>query len=67
MIRIIFGIISLCLLVGIGEVAVRMTYRMATHAKHAFKRDQISYEKFTKAMIEAKPRTVSDNHRKNEH
>jgi hypothetical protein len=61
MIRFIFTVVSFCLMIGIGEVLVKMTYRMATRAEHAFLHDQISYEKFTKAMIEAKPRVHRQN------
>jgi hypothetical protein len=61
MIRFIFAVVSFCLMIGIGEVLVKMTYRMATRAEHAFQHDQISYEQFTKAMIEAKPRIRRQN------
>lgn len=57
--RILFSFIGFCTLISVGEIAIKMNYRMATHAKHAFEQDQISYEKFTKAMIEAKPRHTS--------
>lgn len=47
MIKFIAGIITFCLLVGIGDTFFRMTYKMATGAKDAFQNDQIKFSAFT--------------------
>lgn len=56
MIKFVGSIITFCLLVGVGDSLARMTYSMASGAKHAFLHDQMIYQAFTKAMINAKPR-----------
>lgn len=56
MLRFIYWILSLCLLIGVGDALVRVTIKMAGAAVHAHRHDQLSYSAFTKAMLEAKPR-----------
>jgi hypothetical protein len=56
MIRFICWIMSLCLFVGAGDAIVRLTLDIAQAAVHAHQQDQMSYAKFTKAMLSAKPR-----------
>ena len=56
MIRFIYWILSLCLFVGVGDALVRLTLDLARAAVHAHQHDQMSYAKFTKAMVSAKPR-----------
>lgn len=56
MIKFIASIITFCLMIGVGDTLVRMTYSMATGAKNAFLHDQISYAAFTRALVDAKPR-----------
>ena len=56
MFRLIYWILSLCFFVGVGDALVRLTVDMARAAVHAHQHDQMSYAKFTKAMLSAKPR-----------
>jgi len=55
MLRIIYWILSFCLLIGVGGALVRLTLEMAGAAVEAH-RHQMSYSAFTKAMTGAKPR-----------
>lgn len=59
MIKFIASIITFCLMIGVGDTLVRMTYSMATGARHAFLHDQMSYAVFTRALLEAKPRKLT--------
>jgi hypothetical protein len=61
MIKFVATIITFCLMIGVGDSLVRMTYAMATGAKNAFLHDQLSYSAFTKALINAKPRKPADH------
>lgn len=56
MIRLIHWILSLCLAIGAGDAFVRLTLEMAGAAVYAHQHDQISYAKFTRAMLGAQPR-----------
>lgn len=56
MLRLIYWILSLCLFIGVGDAFVRLTLRMAGAAVHAHQHDQLSYSRFTRAMLNAKPR-----------
>jgi hypothetical protein len=58
MIRFIFFILSFCLFIGVGDALVRLTLRMGRAAVHAHQYDQLSYSKFTHALLNAKPRVV---------
>lgn len=60
MIRFIFWILSLCLAIGVGDTFVRLTLEMCRAAVHAHQNDQLSYSKFTQALLSAKPRSVSN-------
>lgn len=53
--RLIQWIISACLTIGVGSALVKQTYEMAKAAVQAHKNDQMSYSKFTRAMLEARP------------
>lgn len=56
MFRLIQWILSWALAIGIGSAFVERTYDLANAAVNAHQNDQISYSKFTRALIEAKPR-----------
>ncbi len=58
MIRFIFWILSLCLAIGVGDAFVRLTLEMCQAAVHAHQHDQLSYSKFTRALLMAKPRPL---------
>jgi hypothetical protein len=55
MLRLIYWILSLCLLIGVGDAFVRLTLQMAGAAVYAHQH-QLSYAAFTRAMLNAKPR-----------
>lgn len=52
--RFIQWIISACLTAGVGSALVSQTFEMAKAAVEAHQNHQMSYSKFTKAMV--KPR-----------
>ena len=56
MVRFIQWILSLCLAIGAGDAFVRLTLEMCQAARHAHQNSQMSYAKFTRAMLAAKPR-----------
>ena len=56
MIRVIKWILSCCLFAGVGSSLANLIYQMATSAVHAHQHDQMSYAKFTRALLEANPR-----------
>ena len=58
MIRLICWILSLCLFVGVGDALVRLTLDICGAAVHAHQHDQMSYVKFTHALLDAKPQAV---------
>ena len=58
MVRFIFAVLALGLAVGFGPPLARLSLNMAKTAIHAHQCDQMSYAKFTKALLNAKPRTV---------
>lgn len=51
MLRLIQFILSICLMVGIGDAMVRLTLAMCRAAIHAHQHDQMSYSKFTRALV----------------
>ena len=53
MLHLIYWILSVCLFIGAGDALVRLTLEMGRAAVHAHKHDQMSYSKFTKAMLGA--------------
>ena len=61
MLRLIYWILSFCLFIGIGDALVRLTLEMGRAAVHAHQHDQMSYSKFTKAMLVAQPRKPAPN------
>jgi hypothetical protein len=56
MTRLVCSIISICLFLGATDALVTVTLKMAGFAAYAHQHDQISYAKFTRAMIGGKPR-----------
>lgn len=54
-------IISSCLALGVGSALVSQTQKMAQAAVHAHQHDQVSYSKFTKALLGAKPKKKFEN------
>ena len=56
MFRIIQWVLSICLAIGAGDAFVRLTLEMCQAAVHAHQNRQMSYAKFTRAMVNAKPR-----------
>ncbi len=58
MIRFVCFILSFCLAIGIGDALIRLTLKMCRAAVHAHQHDQLSYAKFTHALLSAKPRVV---------
>ncbi len=58
MVRFIFWVLALGLAVGFGPPLANLTSSMAKAAIHAHQHDQMSYAKFTKALLNAKPRAV---------
>jgi hypothetical protein len=61
MFKLIATILGLGLTLGIGGSVYDSIQKVATSAHHAYKFDQISYAKFTKAMTEEKPRRPTKN------
>lgn len=57
--RIVQWIISTCLMIGVGSALAEQTYEMAKAAVHAHQQDQMSYSKFTKAMLNGESRKPS--------
>jgi hypothetical protein len=55
-IRFVCAILSLCLAIGVGDAFVRLTLEMCRAAVHAHQHDQMSYSRFTHALLSAKPR-----------
>ena len=60
MVRFIFWALALGLTVGFGPSLGRLTLEMAKVAVRAHQQDQMSYSKFTKALLNAKPRASPD-------
>ena len=58
MVRFIFWVLALGFAVGFGPPLANLTLNMAKAAIHAHRFHQLSYAKFTKALLNAKPRTV---------
>ena len=56
MIRFVCWVLSLGLAIGFGPQLVTVTVTMANAAIRAHQEDQMSYSKFTKALLNAKPR-----------
>ena len=54
--RFIQWLISACLTIGVGSALAKHTYEMAKAAVVAHQQHQMSYAKFTKSLLEAKPR-----------
>lgn len=50
MIRFIAGIITFCLMIGIGDTFFQLTYKMADDAKDAFQNHQLKYSAFTREL-----------------
>ena len=50
MIRLVYSIISLCLLLGFAGTLVDSTREMLGFAAHAHRHDQLSYAKFTSEL-----------------
>ena len=59
-IRFVYWILSLCLAIGVGDAFVRLTLEMCRAAVHAHQHDQLSYSRFTHALLSAKPRSVGN-------
>ena len=61
MVRLIYWIISFCLLLGVGDALVGVTRDMLSASVHAHQHDQLSYAKFTRLLLgaKAKPRHKS--------
>ncbi|GIL17077.1 MAG: hypothetical protein ACLGGX_03395 [Bdellovibrionia bacterium] len=53
--RFIQWIISACLTAGVGSALVSQTFEMAKAAVEAHQNHQMSYSKFTKAMVRTVP------------
>jgi len=58
MIRFIFWIFTIALAIGFGPRLVAVTERVAQAAVDAHMHDQMSYAKFTKQLLTAKPRSL---------
>ncbi len=56
MVRLIFSIITFCLVLGVSDALVTMTLKMAGLAAYAHQHDQISYSNFSRSMTGAKPK-----------
>ena len=56
MVRFIHWILSCAIVLGVGGTLGKYTLEMAKAAAHAHQHKQMSYAKFTKALIGAKPR-----------
>ncbi len=57
MFRFIHWILSWSLAIGVSSAFAELIVDMAKAAAHAHLNHQLSYAKFTKALLEAKPRT----------
>jgi hypothetical protein len=58
MTRFVFWILAIGLAVGFGPSLGHLTLRMARAVVHAHRYDQMSYAKFTRTLLKAKPRNV---------
>ncbi len=57
MIRFICWVLAIGIAVGFGPPLFNLTLEMAKAAIHAHEHDQMSYAKFTRVLLNAKPRT----------
>lgn len=58
MLRFIYWVLAVCLTIGFGPKLVAVTVNMAKSAIRAHERDQMSYAKFTRKLLNAKPRVI---------
>jgi len=58
MMRFICWLLVVCLTIGFGPKLVTVTVHMAKSAIRAHKHDQMSYAKFTRKLLTAKPRAI---------
>lgn len=56
MVNFIQWVLGLALTIGIGSALVECTYELAKAAAKAHQHDQMSYSKFTRALVDSKPR-----------
>ena len=56
MARFLFWIFTVALAIGFGPKLVTVTAAMAKSAIHAHQHDQMSYSRFTKKLLNARPR-----------
>ncbi len=56
--RFIFWVLSIALAIGFGPRLIAVTSEMAKAAIIAHQRDQMSYAKFTRKLLRARPRSV---------
>jgi hypothetical protein len=61
MVRFICWVLAIGIAVGFGLPLISLTLGMAKAAIHAHEFDQMSYAKFTRTLLNAKPRVLPKN------